>query len=80
MSKKSTMNLLLEARFQQLAQEEAAARPGPPPELRQEVFRTLDLIDLMGEVGDLFTGKFGGAATEFLDLLTDPDGEKHPED
>ncbi|MBB4079773.1 hypothetical protein GGR28_002400 [Lewinella aquimaris] len=75
MSDKTTMQLLLEARFQQLAEEEAEASAGPAPQLREEVFRTLDLIDLVGEVGDLFTGKFGEATTEFLDLLTDPEGD-----
>ena len=65
---------LLSARFQQLAaaREEQATTPA---ELKGEVFRTLDLLDTLGEIGDLFTGKFAGAAADFIDLLehTDPE-------
>ncbi len=73
----TTMELLLQARMQQLADERRAATP-PPPELRQEVFRTLDLIDTIGEIGSLFTGTLLGTAAEFIDLLEDPEGTHQP--
>jgi|GEM_PF-3284681 len=44
MSDKTTMKLLLEARFQQLA-EDQRQKNDVPAELRKEVFRTLDLIE-----------------------------------
>lgn len=72
MSEKSTMQLLLEARFQQLAEDREESNE-MPTELRQEVFRTLDMIDMFGEITDLFTGKFGSTATEFLDIIENPD-------
>ncbi|MTB51230.1 hypothetical protein [Lewinella sp. W8] len=74
MSKKTTMQLLLEARFQQLA-EDHEERHEMPAELREEVFRTLDLIDVVGEVTDLFTGKFGETTVGFIDLIESPDLE-----
>lgn len=65
---------LLSTRFQQLAaaREQESATPA---ELKGEVFRTLDLLDTLGEIGDLFTGKFAGAAADFIDLIehTDPE-------
>ena len=73
MPDKSTLDLLLEARMQQLAarRRQAAA---PPDDLRHEVFRTLDLLDTIGEVGALFTGTLLGTAAEFIDLIEDPEG------
>ena len=73
MTEPTTMELLLQARLQQLADERRAATP-PPPDLQQEVFRTLDLIDTIGEIGSLFTGTLLGTAAEFIDLLEDPEG------
>ncbi|CAH0999548.1 hypothetical protein LEM8419_00848 [Neolewinella maritima] len=74
---KNTMDLLLEARLQQLASQRRATS-APPPDLKKEVFRTLDLLDTIGEVGALFTGTLIGTAAEFIDLLEDPTGEGHP--
>ena len=79
MSKKTTMQLLLEARFQQLA-EDRRENNEMPAELRQEVFRTLDMIDVVGEVTDLFTGKFGETTAEFLDIIENPEGDEPAED
>ena len=73
MTEPTSMELLLQARMQQLADERRATTP-PPPELRQEVFRTLDLIDTIGEIGSLFTGTMLGTAAEFINLLEDPEG------
>lgn len=78
MSEKTTMQLLLEARFQELA-EDRQERNEMPAELRQEVFRTLDVIDTFGEVADLFTGKFGETTAEFIDLIESPDPEDNDE-
>lgn len=72
MSEKSTMQLLLEARFQQLAKDQQENNE-MPTELRQEVFHTLDMIDMFGEMSDLFTGKFGETTAEFLDIIENPD-------
>lgn len=72
MSEKTTMQLLLEARFQQLA-EEREERHEMPAQLREEVFRTLDLIDTLGQVADLFTSKFGETTAEFIDLIEGAD-------
>lgn len=69
------MNMLLEARFQQLAKDQAENNE-MPAELRKEVFRTLDMIDMFGDVADLFTGKLGEATAEFLDILENPEGEE----
>ena len=71
------MELLLQARLQQLADHRRAAAP-PPDALRHEVFRTLDLLDTIGEIGSLFTGTLLGTAAEFIDLLEDPAGEDLP--
>lgn len=79
MSEKSTMQLLLEARFQQLA-EDQEEKNSVPSELRKEVFRTLDVIDMVGEIGDLFTGKFGSTTAEFIDLIESPDNNVSPVD
>ena len=76
MTEPTSMELLLQARMQQLAEERRAAAP-PPSDLQQEVFRTLDLIDTIGEIGSLFTGTLLGTAAEFIDLLEDPDGSAH---
>lgn len=66
------MQQLLEARFQQLGEARESSAPAPPT-LKKEVFRTLDLLDTLGEIGDLFTGKFLGATADFIDLIEHTD-------
>ena len=68
------MQQLLEARFQQLADAREETAPAPPG-LRKEVFRTLDLIDTLGEVGDLFTGKLVETTADFIDLIEHKDND-----
>ena len=79
MPDKTTLERLLEARMQQLAAQRREAVPAPP-DLHQEVFRTLDLIDTVGEIGSLFTGTLLSTAAEFIDLLENPKGAapNHP--
>lgn len=67
-----TLEQLLEARFQQLSSEREQTI-AVPPVVKEEVFRTLDLIDTLGEIGDLFTGKFLGATADFIDLIENTD-------
>lgn len=79
MSEKSTMQLLLEARFEQLAAEREEHN-AVPKELHKEVFRTLDMLDMFGEITDLFTGKLGETTAEFLDVIENPAGGDEPEE
>lgn len=71
MNDKSTMKMLLEARFQQLAEDQKENNE-MPSKLKKEVFRTLDMLDVFGDITDLFTGKFGESTAEFIDLIDDP--------
>ena len=54
----------LEDKFRQLLPKEDA-----PEELKQEVFNTLDMLNLVGDVVDLFTAKFSKTEASFFDLL-----------
>lgn len=58
---------LLAEKFRQLLPDEAA-----PSELKEEVFRTLDFLDMFGEIADLYTAKFGAAELSLLDVMTPP--------
>ena len=77
MPAKTTFEQLLEARMQQLASRRREVAPAPT-ELKDEVFRTLDLLDTVGEIGSLFTGTLLGTAAEFIDLIENPEGEPPP--
>jgi len=56
MSDKSNMQRLLEAHFQQLAEEERKNQEVPAG-LRKEVFRTLDMIDQAAGLTDFVSGR-----------------------
>lgn len=71
MSGNVTIELLLKARLQQLAQDQRV-RHQMPNELRREVFLTLDLIDTFGEITRLFTSLLGETTATFIDLLKSP--------
>jgi hypothetical protein len=77
MSEKTTMQLLLEARFQQLAQDQVENHE-MPSELRQEVFDTLDVIHANGEATNLSVEKTEEATSEFIDMIESPDDENPP--
>ena len=56
-----------------------------PENLKNEVFNTLDTIQLMADVADLFTVKFTQSESQFIDLLNnlqsgENKSETHPED
>lgn len=72
MTDKSTMQLLLEARFQQLA-EEAQKNHEMPDELREEVFRTLEMIEQNNTAADLDTEKTDIAPAATPDTVTAAD-------
>ncbi len=55
--------------FDEYAQEEA------PEGLKEEVFGTLDTIQLTADVFDLFTVKFGKTEGKFIEGLTGSDNE-----
>ncbi|MEM1217252.1 MAG: hypothetical protein AAGJ82_16265 [Bacteroidota bacterium] len=67
---KQKVEELLAARFRALLPDEAA-----PDELQKEVFRTLDFLEMFGEIADLYTTKFGEAEMTFLDLLASDEEE-----
>lgn len=67
---KSDTQLHIEQLFQKMLPAEDA-----PVEVKEEVFNTLDTLNLVGDFVDLFTAKFTQAETEFLDLLSDEDSE-----
>jgi len=62
------INKNLEKQFQKLKPSVDA-----PEELKEEIFKTLDTLDLIGDIADLFTIKFTGVEAEFVDLITDQD-------
>lgn len=68
MNENSSLQERLEDRLQLLILNETA-----PPEIKKEVMRTLDLLELVGDVTDLFTDKFVKANTSFLGLLKEKD-------
>ena len=39
-----------------------------PPEIKDAVFNTLQVMTIFGEVADLFVGKFGKTQAQFLGL------------
>ena len=63
--------------MQQLASRRREVAPAPT-DLKQEVFRTLDMIDTIGEIGSLFTGTLFNTTAEFIDLIENPEGEASP--
>ncbi|MEM8528945.1 MAG: hypothetical protein AAGG68_30205 [Bacteroidota bacterium] len=53
MDNKNDLQLSLEEKFKALLPKEDA-----PEELKKEVFQTLDTLNLVGDIVDLFTDKF----------------------
>lgn len=65
----------LEELFKQLIPEEDA-----PEDMKKEIFQTLDTLNLIDDIADLFTGKLVSTELDFLDLLDDNDiVEEEPE-
>ncbi|GJM35374.1 MAG: hypothetical protein DHS20C18_43750 [Saprospiraceae bacterium] len=61
----------LEEQFKQLIPDENA-----PEELKKEVFNTIDTLNLLGDIADLFTSKFTQTKATFLDLTQNDDSEE----
>lgn len=64
MTEKTDLQKKLEEQFQALLPEADA-----PIEVKKEVFRTLDLLEVAGDIADLFTDKFGKTSAQALDFL-----------
>ena len=63
----------LEEQFQKLGADTEA-----PKDLKKEVFNTLDTLQLMGDIADLFTAKFTQSEAELMDVVT-PNKEEEEE-
>lgn len=63
---KTELQLHLEDMFQQMLPTDDA-----PDAIKNDVFNTIDTLNLVGDFVDLFTAKFTQTETEFLDLLAD---------
>lgn len=46
-----------------------------PKDTKEQVFDTIATIELVGDIMELFTGKFGQTEIEFLDLLQEEEEE-----
>lgn len=62
----NTIKMNLEDIFKQFIPDENA-----PEELKKEVFQTLDTLNLIGDLADLFTAKFSKTEAVLLGLLHD---------
>lgn len=71
MDKKTALQKKLEEQFQALLPNKDA-----PAEIKEEVFHTLDLLDVVGDITDLFTTKFGKTGVQIVDLLDTDSIEK----
>jgi hypothetical protein len=62
----NTIRENLENNFNKLLPDDDA-----PKELKEEVFGTIETLNFLGDLADLFTVKFSQAETLFLDILHD---------
>jgi hypothetical protein len=69
-NEKSDIQKHLEEKFKALIPKEDA-----PEELKKEVFKTLDTLNLIGDIADLFTDKFTKTEAAFFDLAEGEDDE-----
>lgn len=46
-----------------------------PPELKEEVFNTIDTLGLIGDIVDLFTIKFSDSEAAFLNIIQEPESD-----
>ena len=68
MSDKPTAKTILEERFQQLV-EDRKSQNEMPAGLRKEVFKTLDQVDEVDDVTELFSGDCTTTKPEFFDRI-----------
>jgi len=64
----------LEEQFQQLGSDQKV-----PEDLKEEVFGTLDSLNLFGDVLDLFTTKFSKSEANLIDLVSNPTDKNETE-
>ena len=64
----------LEEQFGQMRRPESA-----PEELKDQVFDTLDTLNLVADIVDLFTVKFSKTEAEFLDLFQEDSAKEEEE-
>lgn len=69
-NEKSDVQRHLEEKFREMLPKEDA-----PEDLKKEVFQTLDTLNLIGDIADLFTAKFTKTEAAFFDLTSDEDPE-----
>lgn len=63
---KDKLQIHLEEQFQNLK-----GKGKLPEEVKKDVFNTLDTLNLIADITDLFTVKFTKTESEFLDLLSE---------
>ena len=63
---KNPLEAALAAKLNQLLPPDDA-----PADVKDEVMRTIELMDMLGTVADLFTAKFVATGATFLDLSED---------
>lgn len=61
---KTPLQRHLEQLFEQMKPDENA-----PKAIKDEVFSTIETIELVSDITDLFTGKFSETEGEFLDII-----------
>lgn len=61
---KTPLQIHLEGLFKEMRPDDAA-----PEHVKKDVFDTIDTLETMSNVLELFTGKFGETEAGFLDLL-----------
>lgn len=64
---------LLAEKFRQLLPDQEA-----PEQLKTEVFRTLDFLEMFGEIADLYTAKFSAAEMGLLDTIATGEDDTKP--
>ena len=61
---KDQLDKLLVEKFQRIMLDKSA-----PEALKQEVFRTLDFLEMFGDIAALYTSQFGEAELNLLNLI-----------
>jgi hypothetical protein len=75
MSDKTKLQIVLEDKFEQLA-DARRENNDVPEELKEEVFETLDKVDEVEDLAELLNGEVGDLTPAFLDSIEKP--AKHP--
>lgn len=70
-SQKTPLQRHLETLFEQMKPEEDA-----PEDMKKEVFDTIETLEMVNDIADLFTGKFGASKADFIDLISGTDSKE----